>query len=299
MTRDSTSGILLIDKPLGFTSFDVVACVRGAIHTRAVGHLGTLDPRATGLLVLFANGATKLIHHFVGLDKDYKGEMTLGATTPTDDSESEPVVVSVASPPDRNTVERMIQDRFVGDIKQVPPAFSAIKIKGCPAHRLARRGRSATLEPRPATVHSFCIDRYDYPLISFHCRVSSGTYIRSLARDLGAALGVGGYLSALRRTRVGQWQVDSAVGIKPLPPDGLIPIADAMRGLLPFVELNAVQAHRLTNGLFINEADALVICPGNDGVGPLIGLVDGAAAFILERRTDDAGNQLLKPSGRL
>ena len=279
----------------------------------AVGHLGTLDPKATGLLVLFTGGATKLIQYFMGLDKTYSAEITLGATTPTDDSETEPSATpGCPPPPSLPEIERLIQSRFTGAIQQVPPIYSAVKIKGSPAYKLARQGETADIQPRTVVIRSFDIVRYDYPVLSVQCRVSSGAYIRSLARDLGAALGTGAYLSALRRSQVGQWRVEDAVGVKPLPLNAAVPVATALRGILPQVDLDAAQVNRLMNGLFVDESDVKTIADADrDSVSqigdhraggkplPLLGVHNGQAAFILERRLDALGRNALKPAGRL
>ncbi|MFH1377381.1 MAG: tRNA pseudouridine(55) synthase TruB [Planctomycetota bacterium] len=309
----SPSSIILVDKPLDFTSFDVVACVRGALKTAAVGHLGTLDPKATGLLVLFSGGATKLIQYFMGLDKRYSAEITFGGTTPTDDSETEPSATpGCPPPPSLQDIETLVTSRFTGTIQQVPPIYSAVKIKGCPAYKLARRGKAADIEPRTVTIHSFDMIRYEYPVLTVNCRVSSGAYIRSLARDLGAALGTGAYLSALRRSQVGQWRIEDAVGVKPLPLNAAVPVSTALRGILTQVDLNAAQVEDLMNGIFVEEADVKTIeVAGRDRAAeignnrtdrkplPFIGVHNGQAAFILERRLNALGRNALKPAGRL
>lgn len=213
------NGLLLIDKPKGWTSFDVVAKVRGVIaaHTRAnrlprikVGHTGTLDPMATGLLVLAIGSYTKKIATLTKHDKTYKAVITLGKTSNTDDAEGELVDVSIDMP-SKETVEESLQS-FVGDIMQIPPQFSAIKIGGVRSYKAARAGEQVALQPRPVKIYAITDVVYTYPTVSCTISVGSGTYIRSIARDLGQKLGTGAYLSDLRRTSVGDFSIDNAVG---------------------------------------------------------------------------------------
>jgi tRNA pseudouridine55 synthase len=206
-------GILLIDKPTGWTSHDVVAKVRSIIRSRTgekakVGHAGTLDPMATGLLIVLVGGYTKRADKFLKLDKTYDCELTLGAVSTTGDAEGKISQVSDKKPPQKQIKE--VTEQFIGTIKQVPPAYSAIKIKGQEAYKLARAGRDLKMEPRVVTIHSFEVDRYEYPKLCFRAHVSSGTYIRSLAQDIGAKLGTGAYLSALRRTKIGDFALKDA-----------------------------------------------------------------------------------------
>ena len=202
--------VLLIDKPLDWTSFDVVRKIRNQIKIKKVGHAGTLDPLATGLLIVCTGKFTKKITEFMAQEKEYTGTITLGACTPTYDLESVPEQIK----PTNHLTETDIQQAllaFKGPIEQVPPAHSAIKINGKRVYELARKGKEVQLEPRPVTIYAFDITRFALPEIDFRVVCSTGTYIRSLANDLGAALGVGGYLSALRRTRIGTFTVDEAI----------------------------------------------------------------------------------------
>lgn len=209
-------GILLIDKPSGWTSFDVVAKVRGVIKRETglkkpkVGHTGTLDPLATGLLVLTLGSYCKRAQEFSKLDKTYEVTIRLGLTSTTGDEEGEKTIVSDRVP-SHEEVEDVIR-KFIGNIQQVPPPYSAIKVDGQRAYKLARAGKEVVIEPRQVTINSIDNLAFVYPEITFTADVSSGTYIRTLAEDVGKALGVGAYMSGLRRTRVGQFSVQSATG---------------------------------------------------------------------------------------
>ena len=203
--------MLLIDKPLDWTSFDVVRKLRRLVRTRKIGHAGTLDPLATGLLILCTGKYTKRINEYMAQEKEYTGTITLGASTPTYDLESEPVP---HKDPALITPERVIDviaTQFTGAIDQVPPAHSAIKVDGKRVYELARKGKEVKLDPRRVVIKAFEITAFRLPVLEFRVVCSTGTYIRSLANDLGAALGCGGYLSSLRRTRIGEYGVDQAL----------------------------------------------------------------------------------------
>ncbi len=213
-------GILLVDKPSGWTSFDVVNFVRKHVAAKEgkkpknvkCGHTGTLDPLATGLLVLLiGKNYTRRAPELTKLDKTYEVTMTLGQTSTTGDEEGAKTAVS-DTVPGREAVLGAL-DASQGHIMQVPPAFSAIKINGQKAYDLARAGKAPELEARPVTIHRLELTGYDYPLVHFTADVGSGTYIRSLAEDLGKVLGTGAYMSALRRTRVGQFSLNDACHI--------------------------------------------------------------------------------------
>ncbi|HLI94436.1 MAG TPA: tRNA pseudouridine(55) synthase TruB [Puia sp.] len=203
--------VLLIDKPRDWTSFDVVRKLRRLVRTKKVGHAGTLDPLATGLLILCTGKFTKRINEYMAREKEYTGVVTLGAVTPTYDLESDPVACGDYAGVRRDRLEEVIAARFVGNIMQVPPIHSAIKVKGQRVYELARSGRDVQLEPRPVRISEFEVTAFHLPDIAFRVVCSTGTYIRSLANDLGAALGCGGYLSALRRTRIGEFRVEDAM----------------------------------------------------------------------------------------
>jgi tRNA pseudouridine55 synthase len=201
--------VLLIDKPLTWTSFDVVAKVRGSIGIKKVGHAGTLDPLATGLLIVCTGKFTKKINEYMGLEKEYRGTFTLGAVTPTFDLESAPSGFASLDGVTPEAFESVLNN-FRGSILQVPPIFSAIKQGGKPVYLAARKGLEVTMEPRPVTIHAFEVVDWRLPEVDVRIVCSTGTYIRSLANDVGAALGCGGYLSALRRTRIGAFRVEDA-----------------------------------------------------------------------------------------
>jgi tRNA pseudouridine55 synthase len=202
--------VLLIDKPLTWTSFNVVSKIRSAIRIKKVGHAGTLDPLATGLLIVCTGKFTKRINEFMGQEKEYMATFTLGARTPTYDLES--------SPEDFQPLDGIMESTirgatlgFTGDILQVPPIHSAIKQKGKPVYLMARKGQAVHLEPRPVTIRAFDILEVRSSEVDVRIVCTTGTYIRSLANDFGAALGCGGYLSALRRTRIGDSRVEDAL----------------------------------------------------------------------------------------
>jgi tRNA pseudouridine55 synthase len=204
--------VLLIDKPLEWTSFDAVKKVRNLTRVSKVGHAGTLDPLATGLLIICTGKFTKKINEYMAQEKEYTGSFTLGAVTTTYDLESEPIE---QRPFDHITMEqlRAATIPFTGEIMQVPPAHSAIKKDGVPVYKMARKGIEVKLEPRKLTIHTFEITAYEPPLVHFRVVCSTGTYIRSLANDFGASLGCGAYLSSLRRTKIGAFSVDDALTI--------------------------------------------------------------------------------------
>jgi tRNA pseudouridine55 synthase len=209
-------GILLIDKPHGWSSFDVVAKVRGQLRREAgkkvkVGHTGTLDPLATGLMIIVVGSYCKRASEFSKLDKAYEVTMKLGETSTTGDEEGEKMVISDKKP----TLEDLqaVIDGFVGEIDQVPPIYSAIKINGQRAYKLARAGKEVIIEPRKVTVYGITDVKYAYPEVTFIAKVSSGTYIRSLVQDIGTKLTTGAYMNALRRTEVGEFSLEQAVSI--------------------------------------------------------------------------------------
>ncbi|HKA15506.1 MAG TPA: tRNA pseudouridine(55) synthase TruB [Myxococcota bacterium] len=203
------SGFLVVDKPAGWTSHDVVDAARGWFGTRRVGHLGTLDPLATGVLPLAIRAATKLVPYVQDRDKGYVGSICLGRVTDTLDAEGR-VLREYAGPwPDEARVEQAMQ-RYLGELEQVPPMFSAVKKDGVPLHKLAREGREVPREPKRVRVHRFELRKYDPPRIEIAVECSGGTYVRVLAADLGDRLGCGAHLADLRRTRSGPFTLDQA-----------------------------------------------------------------------------------------
>ena len=257
----TASGLLLVDKPEGFTSHDVVAKLRGIVGTRKIGHAGTLDPMATGLLVIGVNSATKLLTFLVGEDKTYIATIRLGASTITDDRESE--YLSVASSGDVDALTELEITNAIrpltGDIMQVPSSVSAIKVDGERAYAKVRGGDEVKLAARPVTIARFevlgemrreTIGDQQFIDLDVIIDCSSGTYIRALARDLGVALEVGGHLTALRRTRVGAYQVTDSQALADLKKGEvkLFPIADAAREAFDVRELAAEEVVDLRHG---------------------------------------------------
>ena len=206
---------LLVDKPLDWTSFDVVNKIRYTLKQKLnikkikVGHAGTLDPKATGLLIICTGKATKTLEGFQGLGKEYTGTITLGATTPSYDVETE---VDQTYPTDH--IDELLLDKtreqFIGDLQQLPPIYSAIKKDGVRLYKRARNGEEVEVQPRPVSIYAFDLVHVDMPKVDFICSCSKGTYIRSLAYDFGKLLGSGGYLSSLRRTQIGTHRIEDA-----------------------------------------------------------------------------------------
>ncbi len=209
--------VILIDKSLHWTSFDVIRKLRGIIKIKKIGHAGTLDPLATGLLIVCTGKFTKKINDYMSQEKEYTGTFTLGAITPTYDLESEPQNFKDVGDISIDILKETTK-QFTGEISQVPPIHSAIKQAGKPVYLLARKGVDIKLEPRTITVFEFEITKIELPLVSFRVVCTTGTYIRSLANDFGAALGCGAYLSSLCRTRIGNFTLDQSVPIEEFEP---------------------------------------------------------------------------------
>ncbi|MBC9821412.1 tRNA pseudouridine(55) synthase TruB [Terrabacter sp. MAHUQ-38] len=304
MTR--SGGLLVVDKPAGWTSHDVVARARRLCGTRRVGHAGTLDPMATGVLVLGVERGTKLLTFLVGCDKSYAATIRLGMSTLTDDAEGE--TTQALGIDDLDDLQARLPGAvaaLTGEIQQVPSSVSAIKVKGVRSYTRVRQGDDVVLPARPVTVSRFDVrsvrpgsapvevgPAIDVVDVDVEVDVSSGTYVRALARDLGAALGVGGHLTALRRTRVGRFALDAAIPLDALAaaaeaegPDGipLLPIADAARAQLPVHEVSAADAVRLGHGQRI--ASAFTGSAGADAVaaigpdGRLVAVLDETRAI--------------------
>lgn len=221
------AGVILVDKPYRLSSTSIVRVVKrrvanglnaaGVSGVRAkVGHAGTLDPLASGLLILLVGKATKLCDALMADEKDYTAEIDLSVTSPTDDLEAATTPVPVERIPTREDIDAAAL-KFIGVIQQTPPAHSAMKIGGKPAYKLARKGRDPGLKPRPVIMHKLEVLSYEWPRVRLEITCGKGTYIRSLARDFGAALGVGGCLTALRRTRIGDFHVDKAWKLDDVP----------------------------------------------------------------------------------
>jgi len=205
--------VLAINKPIEWTSFDVVRNIRAMVRIRKVGHAGTLDPLATGLLILCTGKFTKRINEYMSQEKEYTGTITLGAITPTYDLESEPQDFKPYEQISSADADRTTK-KFIGEILQVPPAHSAIKKDGKRVYELARKGIEVELEPRRIVISEFEITSFQLPVIGFRVVCSTGTYIRSLANDFGKELGCGGYLSSLCRTRIGSFTLDQSMNME-------------------------------------------------------------------------------------
>ena len=292
--RNPTSGVLLVDKPAGITSHDVVARTRKFVGTRKVGHAGTLDPMATGLLVLGINNSTRLLTWVVGLDKEYTATIRLGASSTTDDAEGE-----LSSPASRAALaavtDAALADgiaRLTGAISQRPSSVSAIKVDGKRAYTLAREGAQVVLEARSVTVHAFevlGVRRGEWIDVDVRVECSSGTYIRALARDLGESLAAGGHLTALRRTRIGPFGVAEAVLIGEEMGGDLVSPAEAAARLFTALPLSEEQAIDLANGKRI-ELHAVsgvqaAVAPDGRLVG-LLEVVEGRARVLVNFPAD-------------
>jgi tRNA pseudouridine55 synthase len=209
--NSSMNGILLVDKPMGWTSHDVVAKLRHHLGIRKIGHAGTLDPMATGLLVLLIGNGTKISQHITNQDKTYDGKFYLGQETDSYDGEGKVVATNEIRVSEEEI--RRCARQFLGDQLQLPPMFSAKKINGQPLYKLARMGGAIEREPRPAKIYEFSIHEIALPYVAFTVACSKGTYVRTLAHDMGQKLGCGAYLSQLRRTKVGNFQIDQALAL--------------------------------------------------------------------------------------
>lgn len=209
--KQALSGLLVVDKPLGWSSMDVVRRVRRAAGGARTGHCGTLDPLATGVVVCCLGSATRAVERLMGMAKCYEAGVDFSAFTTTDDREGPRTEVDVASPPDEAALREALA-RFVGVIQQVPPAFSAVHVAGKRAYKLARQGKEVVIQPRAVRVDGIALLSYTWPIARLRVDCGKGTYIRSLARDLGKAMGTGGHLESLRRTAVGEYDLAKAVG---------------------------------------------------------------------------------------
>jgi len=276
-------GILLVDKPGGLTSHDVVARTRRARGTRKVGHAGTLDPMATGLLVIGIEGATRLLTYVVGADKTYLATIRLGQVTTTDDAEGEITVSADAAALDAVTPAQIADGvaALTGEITQIPSSVSAIKVDGRRAYDRVRAGEEVELKARAVTVSRFDVLAQHRSAGAIDLNVvvdcSSGTYIRALARDLGAALDVGGHLTALRRTRIGPFDVADAVDVDAVADAVPLSPGDAATRVLPRWDVSADEARDLRHGKrLVGQADRLPAgqAAAIDGDGMLVGIVE-------------------------
>ncbi|MEU8103461.1 tRNA pseudouridine(55) synthase TruB [Nonomuraea muscovyensis] len=275
------SGLIIVDKPAEWTSHDVVARMRRLAGTRRVGHAGTLDPMATGVLVVGVEKATRLLGHLALTEKVYTATMRLGVTTNTDDAEGEVTATASAAAVDPAEIHKGVA-ALTGDIMQVPPQVSAIKVDGKRAYKLARAGEEVALAARPITVHTFEVldvrPHDDVIDVDAVITCSSGTYIRALARDLGAGLGVGGHLTRLRRTRVGPYDLSTARTLDELAAECVIlPIGEAVAAAFPRRDVTAEEARTVRHG---GPLPATGLGAGPIGVfGP-----DGELLALMEER---------------
>jgi tRNA pseudouridine55 synthase len=285
-----SDGVLLLDKPSGPTSHDMVSIVRRALRIRRIGHTGTLDPFASGLLLLCIGSATRIAEYLSDVDKRYTARVRLGIATDTDDLTGEVVSEYDASGVDVADVEAALAG-LRGDILQTPPVYSAKKRGGERAYAAARAGRPVDLQPVPVRIHELTLIHLNRDELEIEVRCGSGTYIRAIARDLGQALGVGGHLTALRRTAVGEFSVDDAVTTDSLQ-DGqqlrtrLIPPADALSHL-PQVAVDEDQVVDLRHGravpseVTVPDAEVVVV---TSQAGDLVAMAERRAGFVRPRK---------------
>lgn len=296
-TREmGTSGILLVDKPSGITSHDVVSRVRKLAGTRKVGHAGTLDPMATGLLILGIDSSTRLLTYLVGLDKEYLATIRFGFATTTDDAEGEPLgaIVDTSAVSAESIASALLP--LTGVISQIPSSVSAIKVDGKRSYDRVREGEEFTLAARPVTVSAFEVRAVRPGELDVRVECSSGTYIRALARDLGASLGVGGHLTALRRTRVGGFAVSDAGGLDEALMASLRSPASVACELFESVRLTDTETRALMQGkrprlanLDANFADSVGPIAAIGHNGDLTGLIStsaGVARVLVNFPTD-------------
>ncbi len=212
MVKNTISGFLIINKPKGKTSHDIVNELRHITGIKKIGHTGTLDPMATGVVIVAISAATRLIQYTHGFTKTYEAAITFGATSTTDDAEGEITPANTTSKPTQASIEKALH-AFVGNIQQIPPHYAAIKVGGKRMYEYARQGKEVTRAPRAVTIHALHLLAYKYPGLTLEATVSTGTYIRALARDLGEQLKGGAYLSALHRRAIGPWTDKQAVDV--------------------------------------------------------------------------------------
>jgi tRNA pseudouridine55 synthase len=279
-------GVLLIDKPEGCTSHDVCLRVKRRLRAARIGHTGTLDPLATGVLPLCLGRATKLVQFLLHGEKEYTGQMRLGLETDTQDREGAVLSTCQRLPQSRAAIEAACAG-LVGDIEQVPPMYSALKHNGVPLYRLARQGKTVERQGRRVTVAAFEVLAYEAPLASFRVVCSAGTYVRTLCHDAGSRLGCGAVLEALRRVRTGGFHVRDAVSletIEALKPEEIfgrhvIAMDEALLGM-PELEVDEAVAGRLRNGLGITDADMSALELPAAGAGQLVSIRQRGAGLV-------------------
>lgn len=290
MPEPDRSGILLVDKPSGPTSHDVVERARRALDQRRIGHTGTLDPFATGLLILCVGPSTRLAEYFHLPSKRYRAVLRLGIETATHDPEGEPVGQEDLSWRNlsRADLEAAVAD-FRGTILQRPPAFSARRVDGRRAHRAAREGEAVELEPREVHVHELEVVEMELHRVTLAARVSTGTYVRSLARDIGRAVGCGAHLTSLRRTAIGPFEVEGALPVDELEPGGPAPGAPAWLApaeALPFLarrELSGPERDRVVHGARVDAEGTEAPASGGEDDLPVALVHEGELVAVAER----------------
>jgi tRNA pseudouridine55 synthase len=250
-------GVLNINKPSGVTSHDVVESVRKVLHERRIGHTGTLDPLATGVLVLCVGRATRIAQYLEAGEKEYKAIMRLGVTTDTLDAAGRILETKSYAPPERGKIVEVMQS-FTGSIMQRPPAYSAVKVGGVPSYQLAREGKAQPLKPRPVKIYRIDLTAFEDPLVSLTIRCSKGVYIRTLCAEAGDALGTGAHLAGLERTRSGRFSIDHAITLDTLremaraghAAEAMTPIDDALADF-PLVPVSESESERVLHGVQI------------------------------------------------
>jgi tRNA pseudouridine55 synthase len=272
------NGLLVIDKPGGMTSRDVVNRVQKWFSKKTkIGHTGTLDPLATGVLVVCIGAATRLADRIQAMGKTYASRFRLGATSTTDDADGEVTISSPSIRPSREAVDAALAG-FVGNVSQVPPAFSALKVDGRRAHSIARRGDVVELAARTVRVDAIRVQGYEWPFVDVEVDCGKGTYIRSIARDLGAKLGCGGFVQTLRRTRVGPFAAEQGVGLDLRPEEAwakLLPMAVAV-STMPRVAFDVDRARRFMDGQLFDASEVLP----KVSVGEQIAVFDDSGRLI-------------------
>ncbi len=297
------NGFLIIDKPRGLSSHDVVRKMRHLLKMRRVGHVGTLDPMATGVLPIAFGFATRLVEFLAVQDKSYLATMKLGAFTNTQDAEGEITATLPYDGLERSHIEAVAR-KFLGTIKQIPPMFSAIKVQGTPLYRLARQGLEIERKPRPVTIHQLNILSVELPFVTFDVVCSKGTYVRTLSKDMAEALGTAGHLTSLRRTRSGDFSLADAISLEELQkkppgtiPENILSMADGMKNF-PHYEITQAAAERLEYGIppAASNLQEAVCCEAGETVTFRKGdKLLAVARFAPEREKEKRGDfELLK-----
>lgn len=270
----NTIGFFIVNKPADLTSHDVVSQIRQITNLKRVGHTGTLDPFATGVLLVPVGPATRLTEYTHSLSKTYEAQITLGASSDTDDITGHITDSSITLKPDKQTIENILK-QLIGTLEQVPPAYAAIKVKGKKLYEYARQGKEVTTVPRSIIVHSIKLLEYSYPTMKIQTTVSTGTYIRALARDIGKELKTGAYLSILCRTAIGKFTIQDSVKLSDITAENWLQHLHNAKDLvehLPQIRLNETNVAKLQQGREVpadqlanlSEPQPVAICNSND-----------------------------------